>query len=226
MRISPSRLSLAFLLVALSFCSEEPTAPHAGQGASAANTALTESPAELAGLIAFVTDRDGDSELYLMDAAGSRTAPLTVRSNFNDSDPAWSRDGRKLAFTSYPHPTYPSDIYSVSADGSELLRLTNTLASGARNGDPSWSPDGERIVFVSNRDGGPELYMMNADGSGQMRLTTRPVREIEENLGPAWSPGTQRIVYRSRQGGRHQIHSIQADGTRDRNLSNNAHADD
>jgi uncharacterized repeat protein (TIGR01451 family) len=63
----------------------------------------------------------------------------------------------------------------------------------AADGWPSWSPDGARIAFSSRRDGNDELYVMNADGSGQTRLTSDPARDER----PAWSPDGAKIVFES-----------------------------
>ncbi len=59
----------------------------------------------------------------------------------------------------------------MKPDGSELRRLTDERG---RDQGPAWSPDGTRIVFMSDRDGDWEIYVMNADGSGQTRLTESP----------------------------------------------------
>jgi len=80
-------------------------------------------------------------------------------------------------------------ILLLSADlaGSQ----TRTLAVKWHNLEPAWSPDGQRIAFSSNRDGNYELYVMNADGSGQRRLThNRPV-----DAGPSWSPDGKRLAF-------------------------------
>jgi Tol biopolymer transport system component/DNA-binding beta-propeller fold protein YncE len=83
---------------------------------------------------------------------------------------------------------------------------------------PSWSPDGRRIVFVSTRDGDPEVYVLNADGSDPRRLTTAPGRDAH----PAWSPDGHTIAFQSpRQGGHTRIFLMNADGSNQRALTSN-----
>ena len=62
-----------------------------------------------------------------------------------------------------------------------MLRLTN---DGAFNREPEWSPDGTKIAWTSRRDGNDEVYVMNADGSGQTNLTNNPAADLH----PTWSP--------------------------------------
>lgn len=88
-------------------------------------------------------------------------------------------------------------IYTVSADGSGLKRLTS---GPARDFDPAWSPDGTRIVFRSERDGSSQIYVMNADGTGQRNIS----RTVEDNWGPAWSPDSAWIVFNSGRGSQHR----------------------
>jgi TolB protein len=108
-------------------------------------------------------------EIYVMNADGSGSRRLTHNRAY-DGEPAWSPDGRKIAFQSTKTIGGNREVYVMNADGSGKRNLTR---NPAQDGSPSWSPDGRRIAFVSNRDGRLEAHVMNADGSGQRSLTRR-----------------------------------------------------
>jgi len=135
--------------------------------------------------IAFESERDGNREIYVMDAFGGGQTNLT-RHPGRDSHPGWSPDGSSLVF----HSTRDGndEIYVMRSDGSEQVRLTNHAAS---DNSANWSPDGQRIVFASTRDGNSEIYAMNADGSGQTRLTDDPLDDVTPN----WTPDASGIHY-------------------------------
>jgi serine/threonine-protein kinase len=82
------------------------------------------------------------------------------------------------------------EIYLINADGSGLIRLTN---SSGGDDKPDWSPDGSRIAFASDHDGDYEIYVMNADGSGRAQLTDNTTPDLD----PSWSPDGRRIVFQS-----------------------------
>src|SRR5262249_54564015 len=112
-----------------------------------------------------------------------------------------------------------------------LLLLAPVLAAQtappAHNLYPRWSPDGKRLVFSSTRDGNEEIYVMNADGSGQTRLT----RNLQSDRQPAWSPDGATIIFQSMRGdsfgGRLDaaIYTMKADGSDQKRLSPGAGPD-
>jgi Tol biopolymer transport system component len=171
------------------------------------------------GLIAFVSTRDGSSEIYAMNPDGTEQRRLTVNAA-EDVSPAWSPDGRRLAFTSNRDGNW--DIYTMAPDGTDLKRLTD---NSDFDGSPSWSSDGSRIAFASARDGNSEIYVMNADGTDQTRLTSNPA----DDAAPAWAPGisscgAQRdeIAFESDRDGNYDIYAMRPDGSELVTLTNDS----
>jgi len=173
------------------------------------------------GKIAFASRRDGNDEIYVMDADGANPARITFHPAC-DVGPVWSPDGARLAFTSRRDGNF--EIYSMNADGTNVRRLTD---SDEHSGFPNWSPDGTKIVFMRGDlfdPSSPEIYVMNADGSNQVRLTNND--EIEAV--PAWSPNGARIAFISGSifdPDSFEIYAMNADGTNRTRLTNNSVAD-
>jgi len=165
------------------------------------------------GQIAFISDRDGNLDIYLMNADGSGVMQLTNDPS-NDTYPDWSPDGTRIAFTSFRDGNW--EIYVMNADGSHATRLTDNGAQW-----PAWSPDGTRIAFNTVRDGNWEIYVMNADGSDPRNLTNSP----DEDGSPAWSPDGTKIAFNSHRDGNEEIYVMNADGSGLGNLTNNPAAD-
>ena len=120
------------------------------------------------GRITFASSRDGNFEIYIMNADGSGQINLTNNPAF-DGTPSFSHDGKKIAFISDREGD--QNIFIMNADGSGQRNLTKNPAV---DGQPCFSPDGQKIAFFSKRDGNFEIYIMNADGSGQRNLTKNP----------------------------------------------------
>ena len=100
----------------------------------------------VSGKIVFQSDRDGDWEIYVMNADGSNVVQLTHNSAA-DEYPVWSPDGKQIAFKSNRDGNF--EIYVMDADGTNQKRLTNHPSNDE---DPAWSPDGKHIVFHSDRE--------------------------------------------------------------------------
>jgi Tol biopolymer transport system component len=134
----------------------------------------------------------------------------------NDA-PAWSPDGRTVAFTSFQRGRF-GDIFRMAPDGSSRVRLTST---DAHDDLPTWSPDGGQIAFVTGRDGSFQIDVMNADGTARRALTTSQGL----NADPSWSPDGSKIAFRSTRDGNGEIYVMDAEGGNQTRLTNNRFPD-
>src|SRR5215212_2072493 len=152
--------------------------------------------------MAFVRGVDNNSEIYVMDGDGSGQARLTTNEAF-DTLPAFSPDGRHVAFTSRRDSIGAQtndEIYVVDAadsdgnsDGDNLTRLT--FSQTVNEFQPALAPDGKKMAFTSNQDGNNEIYAMNADGSGP---PTRLTNNVSIDSRSVFSPDGEKIAFSRR----------------------------
>jgi Tol biopolymer transport system component len=154
--------------------------------------------------IAFFSERDSYTEIYVIDVDGTDERQLTDN-DVNDKDPAWSPDGTQIAFISRRDGDY--EIYVMKPDGSDQRPLTD---NDTDEWSPAWSPDGTQIAFVSDSNGERHLYVMGADGSNPRRLTDA---SYPWNDDPAWSPDGNQIAFRSNRDGYVDVYVMNADGS-------------
>jgi Tol biopolymer transport system component len=135
--------------------------------------------------IAFVSNRDGNYEIYTMNMDGTEQTRVTNNSATDDY-PALSPTGTRIAFASNRDGDY--EIYVMNSDGSGVTQLT---FNASNDSCPRWSPDGTKIAFHSDRDGNEEVYVMNRNGSVPINITNNANLDGE----PSWSPDGTKIIF-------------------------------
>jgi Tol biopolymer transport system component len=136
-----------------------------------------------------------ESSLYTINADGSGLTQLTPAPG-SDFEPAWSPDGKRIAFTSVRGGF--RQIYSYDLETKEINLLTNTEDS-AESSQAAWSPDGSQIAFMMKRVGTFQVWAMNADGQERVQMA-RSGQELWDYL-PAWAPDGKTIFFNQRRPG-------------------------
>jgi Tol biopolymer transport system component len=172
----------------------------------------------------------GTTDIYVVNADGSGLQRLTKAQpgsptfsylGSGASRPAWSPDGKKIAFLvdRIDH----SSIYLINADGRGLRQLTKMPAADVPPSPPAWSPDGKKIAFSGPSDVvSDNIYVMNADGCNPRQLTRDPGPGGADN--PSWSPDGTKIVFNSDKSGTGNIYVMNADGSGRRRLTREPHS--
>jgi TolB protein len=170
---------------------------------------FTGKPGPFLSRLAFISDRTGSKELWVMRWDGSEAQQLTTHRSIAMS-PAWSADGQWLAFTSFMRGQ-PQLFLLKPTQG--FLRPLSTMPGV--NTSPSFSPDGTRVAFAAGADGNTDIYVAALAGGEPQRLTSS--RAIETQ--PAWSPNGRQIVFTSTAAGSPQLYVMDAEGTNMRRLT-------
>jgi TolB protein len=159
------------------------------------------------------------SQTDIYTASGDGTGVVNLTNNpANDDSPAWSPDGRFVAFTSEREGN--SEVHVMNRDGTGVVRLTQ---NPARDDSPFWSPDGTRIAFFNRgaaEDRSGLIFVMAADGAGPMQVASGAACCFL-----AWSPDGGLLAFTSETDGNPEVYLVKADGSSLRNLTKNPAAD-
>ena len=137
-------------------------------------------------LVSYPTDTT--QSIYVVNTDGSNLTRITAAPGVVDTDPAWSPDGTRIAFTRVqPAPSQREEIWMMNADGSDQ-RFIGILGMA-----PEWSPSGARLIYSTLVSGNYDIYTANPNGADERRLTSTPASERF----PAWSPDGTRIAFAS-----------------------------
>lgn len=162
--------------------------------------------------IVFTSDRDGDFELYVMNADGSSPQQLTHNSGLVDAYSSISYNGSRIVYAHLrDQSSFSYSIHVMNADGTDNQALTT--AADSSNYLPTWSPDGSKIAFVSTKGAGTDtdIYVMNSDGTNMVNIT----QSDSSVTAPSWSPDGNHILYSSARGTGtdYELYRMNTDGT-------------
>jgi TolB protein len=163
--------------------------------------------------IAYVTTAgSGAAKSYtLLVADSDGYSPQTIlRSNQPLMSPAWSADGRQIAYVSFEKKA--AEIYLQDVASGSRRKVASFPGI---NGAPSWAPDGQRLALTLSQDGNPEIYVMDLNTKALKRLTNSPAIDTE----PVWAPDGKSIVFTSDRGGSPQLYRISAWGGQPQRLT-------
>lgn len=149
--------------------------------------------------IAFVSDQDGQREIYMMDIEGGNWVNLTQHPA-EDFSPVWSPDGTRIAFVSDRARNY--EIFVMDALTGDTVR--NVSLNRAEEWSPAWSPDSKHLTFISDETGYYQVYMLTLDSRRIRNLT----RYNSSDFSPTWSPDGKHIAFVSNRSELQQIYLV------------------
>ncbi len=166
--------------------------------------------------ITFVSDYDGDTEIWTITEDGNNITQITNNESI-DKDPAWSPDDSLIAYASDLESPGLTKIFTMNSAGENNTRLTT---NGGNSFAPRWSLDGRRITFVNDANGDGDIYIMDADGQASLLLT--PDDDAAEDDSPVFTPDANWIYFVSnRGGGAFQIYRVDLRGNLPERITQN-----
>ncbi len=164
--------------------------------------------------IAFISDRSGRKEVYVMNSDGTGVRAATRNRSIN-AFPGWAPNGDEVVYTSYRHGGQPT-LFTISRGG---RRKPGRLLTRINGKSPIYrgvfTPDGKRLAFVMSVDGAPEIFTSRPDGRSRRRLTEHSAIDIS----PSYSPDGSRMAFVSDRSGSPQLYLMDADGNNPRRLT-------
>lgn len=172
-------------------------------------------PALFTSKLVFVSERDGNKEIYIMDYDGKRQMRITYNQDI-DMLPTWSYDREKILYTSYRKGTPQLYMFHLYTGKTELI------ATGGANYSADWSREGDNIVYTSTRSGNAEVYVKNMKTRKEKRLTFN--RAIDTS--PSWSPNGREIAFISNRAGTAHVYIMNAEGSNIRRITSEGNRHD
>jgi TolB protein len=166
--------------------------------------------------IAFISNTDGNKEIYIMDFDGKNAKKVTGNGSINlalsnmNMGGCWSPNGKRVVFTLSNDGD--SDLFLADYGGKAMRRLTSGWGLDV---SPSWSPSGNTIAYVSDKSGNPNIYIVTESGKNPTRITF----EGKYNSSPSWSPSGDYIAYSSLHKDGFRIYIMKNDGSETRQIS-------
>lgn len=158
--------------------------------------------------VVFVSSRDGNNEIYMMDYDGKRVRRVTSN-NYLDILPTWSADNEKILYTSYRRNNPDLFMFHLYTGKIELIATTQA------NYAADWCRGGDKVVYTSTRSGDAEIYVKDMKTRKDKRVTFNPAIDTT----PCWSPSGDEIAFTSQRSGTPQIYIMNADGTNIRRIT-------
>lgn len=205
-------------------CKALATRSYAGLAADRAKTArriaddvvgaFTGKPGVASTELAFVSDREGNPEIYVMDALGGSQRRATRNQSIN-AFPSWSPDGNAIVYMSYAFRRSPHLFRVVRGGAQQAGRLLQKLDPNRPVYRGVYDPTGGRLAVVISVDGAAEIFTVDVDGRNLRRLTNHKAIDVA----PSWSPDGSRIAFVSDRTGAPQVYVMNADGSGQRRLT-------